>query len=80
MRSYMIPQAIPPKYIGVTMDQSTMPATADQPSIAPQLNVRAVVSAHPFLFPRHAKAEERRDYCIGRLTKEYLWVVCDSFH
>jgi hypothetical protein len=38
----MIPQAIPPKYIGVTIDQSTIPATADQPSIAPQLKVRAV--------------------------------------
>jgi hypothetical protein len=69
MRSYMIPHAIPPKYIGVTMDQSTMPATADQPSMAPQLNVRAGDSG-PTL------SDRRR----GGLTEKDLGVVGDSFH
>jgi len=66
----MIPQAIPPKYMGVTIDQSTTPATADQPNIAPQLNVNA---GYQFVFCTSSKKDNQR-------TEEDLRVICDPLH
>jgi hypothetical protein len=66
----MIPHAIPPKYMGVTIDQSTTPATADHPSIAPQLNVRAGCQSQA----------RRYNHRSDIRTEEDLWVICDPFH
>jgi hypothetical protein len=78
IKSYMIPHAIPPKYIGVTIDQSTIPATADQPNIAPQLKVRAVgqlSSPSPLSLSGEGGGPRK-----GGRTEEYLGIICYSLH